>query len=375
VSFEASLQTGAGAIEALAPRWLEIAEAVGAPVFMRPAWARTWLEHLAPGGEAWLLAVGDPPVAIWPLVLQRRGAFKLLRSLGHGVSDYLGPLAIAPSVELIEAFGRRIRAESGRYDLLDVGSLHLSDDLRGCLRAALGTRACERAYERCPLISTEGSWEDYLRTRTRKFRENLKRSERRASASAPPVVQIEPFTRPLFEELLGVERESWKWQAGTAYLQEAGRCAFLKAALAEREIGSEIWTCRIGSELAAFSVVFLAPGLRHYYLPSFCSRYSDVGTFLLRELVQRSFGTGIREVDLLQGDEGYKLAWATGERVVHQLASAGRLPLGPVALWAKRARWKLAESPRVHSLRNRWMRRRRDSRQLGDRDQSHADER
>jgi CelD/BcsL family acetyltransferase involved in cellulose biosynthesis len=272
-----------------------------------------------------------------------------LGSLGHGVSDYLGPIGDRLSVEVMTAFARCLRSEARRFDLLDLGSLDLAAEQREALHTGLVRRTIERVYERCPVVSTDGKWEEYLRTRTRKFRANLKRAERRTADEGLADVRIENFSESLFSELIEVERQSWKWQTGTAYLRDNGRRRFLQTVLADPRIRSEIWTCRLNSRLAAFAVVFAGHGVRSYYLPSFCSSHSDAGTFLLKEIVRESFGSGTREVDLLQGDERYKLVWSTSERAVHQIGSTGASLVGWGSLFGLRVRWRLAESPALRA--------------------------
>jgi CelD/BcsL family acetyltransferase involved in cellulose biosynthesis len=359
LTFPVVVWRGSGALEIVAPLWDRLSQAVDTPVFMTLPWAAAWLRHLAPRAEPWFLVAGEPPVAIWPLALQRCGPLRVLSSLGKGVSDYLGPLSEERPVELISAFVHQLRSEAKRYDVLDLASLFLNADHLAALHRGLSRLSMERVYETCPIVSTAGNWETYLRTRTRKFRANLKRAERRANATAAADVRVEPYSPDLFAELVDVETQSWKWQAGTAYLQDPSRRRFLQAVLGDPRIPSELWTCRVDKHLAAFAVIFLGRRVRHYYLPSFDRRYSDAGTYLLQQIVRLSFGGNTSEVDLLQGDEGYKSAWATTERVVRQFASAGASLRGGAAVAALRARWRLANSPALRAVRTRIRRRRR----------------
>jgi CelD/BcsL family acetyltransferase involved in cellulose biosynthesis len=256
-----------------------------------------------------------------------------------------------------------LRARPG-FDLLDLRGLALDDISRSVVRTALGTRALERVYERCPVIETTGSWDDYLHSRRKKFRANLKRAARRVDEQGRAVVAHARADAQLLSELDAVERESWKWGNGTAYFRIRERKAFLSQVLLDPEIPSEVWTCRIDGELAGFAVVFRKSRSRQYYLPSFRSHYTDVGSYLLGQIVRESFSDPIDEVDLLQGDEGYKIAWATTERAVHQIvATRGRL-VGLATGLAVSARWRLAQFERVRRIHARlasWRGRRADS--------------
>jgi CelD/BcsL family acetyltransferase involved in cellulose biosynthesis len=346
------LVVGPRALDEVEALWRVLEADAELPVFQRLGWARAWLEHLGGGGVPWLVVGRGSRPLLWPLFLRRRAGVRVLGLLGDGVSDYLGPLgrAAGETVGPLVACLERARA---RFDLLDLRSLALPDDARAALRLGLGRGAFERVYERCPVIDTSGGWEGYLQGRRKKFRANLKRAARRVAAHGPMAVARERAGEALLAELEAVERESWKWGHGTAYLRAAGRKAFLRRVLLDPELPSEIWTCRLAAELVGFAVVFTTSRSRHYYLPSFRDRFSDVGTYLLGEIVRESFASGCAEVDLLQGDEGYKTAWATGERAVHELVSPGGGPLGSVAALALRARWRLARSPSARRLHDR----------------------
>lgn len=343
---------GKRALDECGPKWAALADELDAPVFQRPEWARIWLEHLGRGAEPVLLIREGPDPFVWPLVAERVGPYRTLRSLGEGVSDYLGPLAGKPRDAVERSIDPLARA-AGALGHVDLKSLRLDDD---CLAAlATGMRgSAHRVYERCPFIRTEGTFASYLEGRKKKFRANWKRTVRRTEAHGKVEFGVEPFDEALFAQLESVERESWKWAEGTAYLCHPGRRSFLRSVLGDGAIASEIWTCRIDGALAAFAVSFRSRRVRHYYLPSFRNRFSDVGTYLLGRIAETTFDSGLSELDLLQGDEAYKLAWATDERPVYELAAPG--PLGWPAVLALRARWRMANSSRIRALRERMRR-------------------
>jgi len=131
--------------------------------------------------------------------------------------------------------------------------------------------------------------------------------------------------------------------------------------MVEDRLPCELWTLRVDRTLGGFAVVFVEGDVRYYYLPSFRARLSDAGSQLLAAVVRDTFDGAFREFDFLRGDEAYKLAWSHRERDVHQIAAAGGTLLGPFALAAVRARWRLARSPRLHALRARFRRMARTS--------------
>lgn len=342
---------GKDALEECLPLWAELEARLDSPVFQGPHWARIWLEHLGRGAEPWVLVREGPEPFIWPLVLTRIGPYRILRSLGEGVSDYLGPLCADPGNAVVHAIDALQRLPS-LLGHIDLRSLLLPADALASLRSGLRGVA-ERVYERCPYIRTDGTFSSYLEGQKKRFRANWKRTLRRTESHGKIEFGPARFDDHLFAELESVERESWKWREGSAYFHDAGRRSFLRAVLSSGKLHGEVWTCRVDGDLAAFAVTFRNRTTRHYYLPSFKSRYSDVGTYLLGHIVEATFDSELQELDLLQGDEAYKLAWATGERSVYEIAALGRGPLGWPALLGIRTRWRLAESQRIRSLRSR----------------------
>lgn len=330
--------------------------------FQRRAWALAWLATFGEDCDPWILAAGDPVISLLPLVLTRRRGLRVIQFLGHGVSDYLGAVPLDAPTEVYRAFGVALSRELPHYDLIDLQSLYASEDRRRALAEGVGRRSIERVYEVCPLISTEGCWPGYLASRRKRFRANLRRAHRRLCRRHEVAVRREPASAPLLSEMTSVERESWKWTNGSSFLRDDRARAFLAAVLLGDAVPHEVWTIRLSGELAGFAVVFTANGIRHYYLPSFRERYSDAGTLLLAHIVRESFDGNWREVDLLRGDEAYKLAWAHETRPVYELVFAGRSLRGHAALAATRLRWRLAISRGARRLQGALLRLRRMSR-------------
>lgn len=352
---------GAGAIDECGAHWAALVERLDSPVFQTPDWARTWLAHFGAGAEGsgrsvepWILVREGEDPYVWPLVVIRKGPYRVLRSLGEGVSDYLGPISEDPKAAVRDAL-EPIARGAGWLGHIDLKSLAVRDEALALLAGGLAG-STHRVYERCPYIRTDGTFAGYLEGQKKKFRANWKRTIRRTEAQGKVDVGLSPFSEELFAEIEGVERESWKWANGTAYLSDPRRTAFLRSVLAQPRMRSEIWTCRIDGVLAAFAIAFTNRTVRHYYLPSFRSRYTDVGTYLLGRIAEATFASELVELDLLQGDESYKMAWATGERPVYELAAPGSGPFGWPAVLALKARWRLAESQSARALRARLQR-------------------
>lgn len=321
------------------------------PPFQTWTWASAWVSCLAAEDEPWLFVMGDPPAAVLPLIRQTRAGLRRVRFLGHGLSDYLGTVPLDVPPDTMHTLGAAIARLSGEFDLLDLQGLYARPPARAALMDGLGLRWAERLYERCPVIETTGEWEQYLATRKKRFRANLRRAEKRVRSQGEVAVRREVASKALLSEMFEVERASWKWRHGNAYLFAEERRRFLEMVLLDGSARHEVWTLRLDGCMAAFAIIFTDAATRYYYLPSFRESHPDAGTWLLAEIVRESFSGSVTEFDFLAGDERYKLAWAHRERSVYQVIAAGSTPLGRAAFTAIRLRWALARSKSLQSLR------------------------
>lgn len=346
-----TLVRGAEAIHALRDAWQALAHRAGASPFQHPAWLESWYATLGAGAEPWLVLVEEPEPAFLALALRRTRGLRTLVAAGHGCSDWIGLAPLDAPAATWEAVARCLGSETHRFDLLHLRGLLASASTRRTFVRGFGGLGAERVYERCPFIDTASGWETYLSTRKKKFRANLKRAERRVEAVGALTVQMEPPSAALFDAMVEVERASWKWNAGRAFLRDDALRALLRRVLLGGGLPLELWTLRVGERLAGFAVVLLRGEERLYYLPSFREDVPDAGSHLLRVIVEDAFSGRFRRFDFLQGDERYKLAWATGIDEVHELALAPPTLRGRLALGALSARWRLARSERAHRLR------------------------
>src|SRR5688572_10595356 len=91
-----------GTLDTLLPAWeaLYAADAESTP-FSSPQWAQAWWSHWAGSAQPFLVTVRDAGrlVGLAPLVLARRGPFRVLSELGRPPSNYWDVLAEPESRE------------------------------------------------------------------------------------------------------------------------------------------------------------------------------------------------------------------------------------------------------------------------------------
>jgi glycosyltransferase involved in cell wall biosynthesis len=357
-------------LEALAPDWRVL---LGPErFFVGPDWILAWLR--ARGARPCVAVARDADgtlVGLLPLAWEgRRTLVSCARGLG---SDH---------VDVVAAPGRADEVARGALACLQAEPwtrlrlFHVAED--GALRRVLRARGVSTYGERfaclSPYVRPEGTWETWLATRRgqasgRAVRRALRRALEREGAvlrwvRAGP--ELEAARSTLFD--LHARRFAARG-ARTSF--RGSQVAALHAALHDRLAPrGEVVVGLLEQAGRAVGAIY---ALRHrdrllYFQTGFdpAAAHLSPGRVLLAGLLRdRVFGDGLTELDLLDGDEAYKLQWATGTRRLYDLevvrptvfgrlglAWRGLLRLGAdaVRIWRARGREAPArETPRPRS--------------------------
>src|SRR3954447_2531181 len=316
--------------------------AASANVFATPEWCETWRAELAPDVRAQLLVCRDGDGrarAVWPLYEARRGPLRVVRLLGHGPADELGP-ACAPEDRPLAAAALREALATGRLGGRVLVAERLAaeapwpDLLRG--------RVLHR--EASPVLPVDGqTWEQFLAAQSRNFREQAGRRTRRLERAHDVEFHLTRSVGELREDyadLVALHRARWAQGGSEAF---AGALEGFHRAFAARALERgwlRLWVLRVdGRAVAAWHGFRYAGGDNFYQAgrdPSW-DKWS-VGFILNTHTVRVAFEDGMREYRLLRGDEGYKGRWAEHDRPVDIVAAApGRLGATAVGAAARMA--------------------------------------
>lgn len=301
--------------------------------FLRHEYMATWWSTLGggewPRGEFCLVAGRDESgrlVGLAPLFRTEPGPESVLRWVGSGeVSDYLD-LIVTPEAlpSFAEAAFDVLQAEAWR-------SLELDNVLEGspslpALEAAARRRGWSFTRERltpCPLIRLEGGWEGYLAGLGKKQRHELRRKRRRAEAQ-PEQLEIRHV-----REAAGLEADVERFLSLMA--REASKADFLTHAM--REHFHRLASAAAGGRW--LDLVFMEFGGRAaaaYFNFDYRNRiwvYNSgldpdflslsPGWVLMGAVIEDAAREGKEAVDLLRGDEPYKVQLGGVSRHVERL--------------------------------------------------------
>jgi CelD/BcsL family acetyltransferase involved in cellulose biosynthesis len=315
--------------EAARDEWSELAERSGS-VFATWEWATAWWRHFGDGNEQVLLrCTGESrPFAILPLCRSRRGPLQILRFIGYGPGDMLGPVC-APADR--QAAGAALRGavadgSAGRCHVLLAERLPV-----GALGEALGGRRLQR--EASPEMEIGGrSWEEFVAAQSRNMKEKLRRNTRKLEKQHElgfRLCEDPDRLRDDLDTLIRLHRA--RWGEGEGAFQREAVVAFhhdfAAAALARGWL--RLWTMEIDGEPAAAWYGFRFGGAESFYQSGRDPRFDrfSVGFLMLMRTIQAAFEDGLDRYAFLRGDEPYKDRLAEADRGLETRA-LGRGALG-----------------------------------------------
>lgn len=340
--------------------WTRLAEAAG-NIFLTWEWMTAWSRHVGSDSSPVAMTCREPAgrlIAILPLVVTSRGPLKIVRFMGHGPADELGPVCAAEH--------RAWAAEALSRALTEVdGDLLLGEQLPGDTDWSdrLGGKAVR--WEASPVIRSEGGgWESYIASKSANFREQVRAKERRLRRSHELTYRLANDPATLHAELdvlFALHRARWR-ERPSAFRWERFHREFASAALEKGWL--RLWFLELDGRPAAVWYGFRFGQVEAFYQSGRDPRWdsASLGFILLAHSIKEALDDGVREYRLLRGDEPYKYRFADADFGVTTVV-LGRGALGNAAVAAGAARYRLARLGRAMPL---WRARRAGAEQSPD---------
>lgn len=304
-------------------------------VFATWEWMSTWWRHFGVGHQALVSAchaADDRVIGILPFYLWASRPLRILRFIGHGGGDQLGPVYAAQDEEAV-AHATRRTLERLRWDVF------VGDQLPAPARwsSILGAKVLGR--EGNPVLRVPaGGWDGFLAARSSNFRQQLRRRERRLAREHQLTFRLVQDAADLPSALDALFRlHALRWSNGSPFqAREAFHREF--AAIGFERGWTRIWLLELdGQPVAAWYGLRFA-GAECYYQAGRDPAWDDrsVGFVLLAHSIRAAFQDGIEEYRFLRGHEAYKYRFAAEDPGLETIA----LTRGPVAHLALSAAWR-----------------------------------
>jgi CelD/BcsL family acetyltransferase involved in cellulose biosynthesis len=305
---------------ALEQAWRPLAER-GRNVFGTWEWADTWWRHF--GDRKELRARILPSTAVLPLFVERTGPFSVLRFLGAGHADEVGPVC-APE--------DRDAAAGALNEVLDEGGFHLflGDGVGRGWADVVDAKVVERTSS--PVVELgQGSWDIFLGARSANFRSQVRSAERRLETHglAYRLADTASLERDL-DTLFRLHRARWPGSPWFAPAEDFHR-DFARTALERGWL--RLWTLELGGKPAAAWLGYRFAGVESYYQAGRDPELQRerVGFVLLAHTIREALADGMSEYRLLRGAEPFKYRFATSDPGLETLARPTGM-IGRVAL-------------------------------------------
>jgi CelD/BcsL family acetyltransferase involved in cellulose biosynthesis len=280
-------------------------------IFATWEWTTMWWRHFGEGRRRFVVscrgADGDL-VAIVPLYLWRAAPVRVLRLLGHGLGDQLGPICPAD-----DQHGLAWQSLDCALDIVAEWDVVLGEQLpewEGWAERD-GVRVLSR--EGTPLIQA-GGWNEYLTTRSASVRQEIRsdgrRLERRhevAYSLADNATRLEAGLDALFalhRRRLGAT----SFAAAEQFHREFAACALERGWL-------RLWLLEVDGSPVSARYGFRFAGAECDYQAGWDPRWRSTGVGFILQVhgIRNAFEDGVREYRLLRGSEPYKYRLATGD--------------------------------------------------------------
>jgi hypothetical protein len=277
---------------------------------------------------------GSQLIGLAPLtVTWSRGGlfpFPVLEFAGSGTvgSDYLDIIIRrtweTTALEAITTFlaGKQMSIRLPRLTQATAVALDLGRGLRD-----LGWKCVEVPMEVCPFIDLSAvSWDAYLGTLGPSHRSNFKRRLKNLNREYDVRLQYavsDHERREALQQLVTLHLQRWRPRGGSDAFDKPDLLAFHEEV---SRLARECGWLRLASLVLDGVTVAALYGFRyrdtfHFYQSGFDSalqRYS-VGLVMMGLTIRGAIEEGIREYDLLNGDESYKFLWANQVRQLVRL--------------------------------------------------------
>lgn len=269
--------------------------------------------HVRPDDRTFIVRLrrGAHAIGIVPLVARRLPLFgvdvMLLAPLSEQYNTHSDLLLEEDSEHAVAAFVRAIQGLPVSWDCFRMARLLDEGPVARALRGSFAHQELAHhehdglaAYE----LALPAAFADYLAQRSAKFRNHLKRTERKLRAAGElavhTVASADQFQQG-YDALLAVERASWKHQHGTAITAVPRQVGFY------RDFGLEAFHAgrldlqllTLNGQPIAFNLGYLLGQRYHYLKTSYAAAFRQLSpaTYLRACLIERLIGRGVTHFD------------------------------------------------------------------------------
>jgi len=357
-------------LETLRLPWRSLhAQTRDASFFQTLDWLLTYWRHHGDAQRLRVLVVetNSEILGILPLAVRteatRIGSIRVLTYPLHNWGTFYGPLGPNPTATLTAGLAH-IGGTARDWDVIDLSWVNRDqvDHRRTATALELASlSAAEHSLDSVALVNFEGTWDEYWLARPRKWRANVRRSEKLLARRGE--LRVERY-RPagaaqgeddprwdLYDACERVAAQSWQASSERGNtMSSSSVCSFLRDAHAAAvKLGMvDLSLLFVADEPVAFIYNYYCEGrlfgLRMGYNPAF----EGAGSLLMQEVLEDSFQRGDASFNLGAGYLEWKRPWLT--TIVESYHYTHYAPRALRAQALRLKRWLSAQLPAHRSI-------------------------
>jgi CelD/BcsL family acetyltransferase involved in cellulose biosynthesis len=302
--------------------WRELHEQTeDATFFHSLEWLEIYWKHFGAGQKLRALIVSEAnrPVGILPLtVIQEQSRLGRIRTLTyplHNWGSFYGPIGPDPAGTLTAGL-EHVRQTKRDWDLLELRWMGASSPAVERSEEALrktGFQAYKTCWDRAALIDQTGTWDEYLRSRKKKWRTNLRRWQRRLEERGHvEYLRFRPAGAEhgegdprwdLYDTCIDIARRSWQGSSttGTTLSHEHIRLFLREVHAKAAEMGAvDLNLLLLNGQPFAFAYNYHCRGYVYGLRVGYDSSVADdgVGNILYNKIIEDNFRRGDHLYDL-----------------------------------------------------------------------------
>ena len=323
---DTAVLTDARDFAALEEEWAELYEACpSATPFQSWAWLYSWWEHYGEDYELRLVTLreGGLLVGLLPLMLERGWGFSRLLFVGSGTTDYLDMLARQGWESAIARHAAEALRQMDDWMVADLQEMRPEAAAWAMHRAWSGLNI-SLWQSNCPVIDI-GPWNEVLASLSKNHRSTVRRALRRAKEDGISCQLAGPGdAEEAAVRWIALHQEAWKGRnIAPEHLNERFKM-HLKAAVRRMTaygLGgiSEFW--QEGQVVASQFLIFGRNFVGQHLLGATqvtLQRY-QVSSLYIEDAIDVAHSKNKSYLDLLRGEEPYKLRWSSRVVPNHRL--------------------------------------------------------
>ena len=286
--------------------------------FQSWAWLYSWWESYGDGYELRLITVRNGEgllVGVLPLMLKRRWGFGRLLFIGTGQTDYLDVIAREGWEEEVAGAGVTALGQLGTWQVADLHQLRPEAAAWAIFRKWNRLRLCIRQAS-CPVINVE-PWDELVGSLSRNLRSTVRRAVRRVETDGILRQVAKPSeAERAARRLVTLHREAWQGRdIGLEHLTRRFESHIVAAArrMTRRGLGGVSELSRDGEVVISNFWVSGNDVFAPYILgasQAALQRYQWSSLYIW-DSVLNALDRNCATVDLLRGEEPYKLRWSS----------------------------------------------------------------